>query len=189
MRQRHPALPQVWLISDARNDAALERALRKLPHGSGLVFRHYHLSSVERRRRFAVLARLARRRGHWVALSGGAALARRWGADAAYGSAGLLGSGPALPRLVTAHSLRELGEAMAARSDAVLLSPVYPTRSHPGAAVLGPVRFRLIAARSKVPVIALGGMNRRSVARLKHPHWAAVDGLCDETNRGNPKDS
>lgn len=183
MTKRQPALPQVWLISDARNDAGLEQALARLPRGSGLVFRHYHLEPAARRRRFDVLARLARRRGHWIALSADAAAAGRWGADAAYGPALRLSGGPALPRLVTVHSLRELAAAKAARADAVMLSPVYPTRSHPGAATLGPLRFRLIAARSLVPVIALGGMNRRSSARLKHAFWAAVDGLCDKATR------
>jgi thiamine-phosphate pyrophosphorylase len=65
----------------------------------------------------------------------------------------------------------------------VLLSPVFATRSHPGAATLGPVRFRLLAARSLVPVIALGGMDTRRARRLGTRDWAAVDGLCDETNR------
>ena len=181
MTKRQPALPTIWLISDARNDAMLERAMRKLPRGSGLVFRHYHLEPAERRRRFDALAQAARRRGHMVALSGDAATARRWGADAAYGPARRLTGGPALPRLVTVHSLRELAAARGARADAVLLSPVYPTRSHPGARALGPLRFRVIAAHAKVPVIALGGMNRRSADRLKHARWAAVDGLCDET--------
>ena len=179
MTKRQPALPQVWLISDARNDAGLERALARSPRGSGLVFRHYHLPPGERRRRFDALARLARRRGHMIALSGDAATARRWGADAAYGPVRLLTGGPALPRLVTVHSLRELAVAQGARADAVLLSPVFPTRSHPGARALGPLRFRLIAARAQVPVIALGGMTRRSARRLKHARWAAVDGLCE----------
>ncbi len=179
MTKRQPALPQVWLISDARNDAVLERTLARLPRGSGLVFRHYHLPPAERRQRFARLKRLARSHGHMVALSASPATARRRGADAAYGPARLLTGGPALPRLVTVHSLRELAAAHSARADAVLLSPVYPTRSHPGAATLGPLRFRLIAAHAKVPVIALGGMTRRSADRLKHSFWAAVDGLCE----------
>ncbi len=182
MTKRQPALPTIWLISDARNDAMLERAMRKLPRGSGLVFRHYHLEPAERRKRFDALAQAARRQGHVMVLSGDAATARRWGADAAYGPARRLTRGPALPRLVTVHSLRELAAARGARADAVLLSPVFATRSHPGAASLGPVRFRLIAARANVPVIALGGMTRRSAARLQHVRWAAVDGLCDEAS-------
>ena len=174
MRQRQP-LPPLCLLSDARNDAALAGALARLPRGNLFVFRHYHLPDEARWQRFAELARLARHHGHVVVLAGSARQARRWGADGAYGSARQLGAGPALVRLVTVHSLHELRRAR--RADAVLLSPVFPTRSHPGARVLGPLRFRLTAAPSPVPVIALGGMTLRNARRLGHPYWAAIDGL------------
>lgn len=159
-------LPKLWLISDARNDGVLERALRRMPQGGGLIYRHYHLPPAERRARFRALARIARARGMVVVLAGDAALARRWGADGAYGAG---------QALATAHSLRELRRASGAAG--VLLSPVFPTRSHPGGRVLGAVRFRLIAARSTVPVIALGGMSMARARALKWPRWAAIDGL------------
>jgi thiamine-phosphate pyrophosphorylase len=184
MRQSHP---DVWIVSDARNDAGLERALGRVPRGSGLIFRHYHLGEAERRARFRQLARLARLRGHAVILAGRAARARAWGADGAYGSARLLASGAACLRLVTVHSLRELAQAR--RADMVLLSPVFPTRSHPGAPVLGPLRFRLIAARARVPVIALGGMDARAARILFHGKWAAIDAFCGKATRPIPVDS
>ena len=159
-------LPAIWLMTDARNDAVLERALKRLPRGSGFVFRHYHLSKEQRRKRWNALARLARSRGIRAVLSGSAAQARCWGADGSYGAH------PGAT-LATAHSQRELHRAR--RAEAVLLSPVFPTRSHPGSKVLGPLRFRLIAHRSPVPVIALGGMNARSARRLKWPRWAGID--------------
>lgn len=172
MRQRHPfeiwPLPNLWLISDARNDGGLEAALRHLPRGSGFIFRHYHLPAAERRARFDQLARLARRRGHVIVLAGNSAQARRWGADMAYGAG---------QALATAHSLREIGEANRTRAAAILLSPAFPTRSHPGAATLGPLKFRLLARHSLVPVIALGGINRHTARRLQWPRWAAIDGL------------
>lgn len=174
MPQCHP-LPTIWLLTDARNDAALEGILRRLPRGSGMVFRHYHLPAPQRRARFAALARLARVRGHTVVLSGNAQQARRWGADGAYGSPGMLARGPATLRLATAHSLNELRRAN--RADAVLLSPVFPTRSHPGGKVLGPLRFRLLARHADRPVIALGGMRPATAKRLGWPSWAAIDGL------------
>ena len=167
--------PRLWLVSDARNDAVLDRALARLPRGSGLVFRHGHLQPYARRARFAVLRRLCRRYEHVIAWAGSAAEARAAGADACYGSSRLLARGPALPRLVTAHSLRELRQAK--RADAVLLSPAFPTRSHPGAPALGPLRFRTLARHASVPVIALGGMNPRTARRLRWPAWAAIDGL------------
>lgn len=173
MPQCYP-LPDIWLLTDARNDAALEAILRRLPRGSGLVFRHYHLPAPERRARFDALARLARSRGHRVVLSGSAEQARRWGADGAYGAPTELAPGRTMLRLATAHSLREL--RLARRADAVLLSPVFPTRSHPGGKVLGPLRFRLLAAHAPCPVIALGGVNRRTAKRLNWPRWAAIDG-------------
>ncbi|MBV1689681.1 thiamine phosphate synthase [Novosphingobium sp. G106] len=182
MPQRYPALPHIWLISDARNDAQLERALANLPRGSGLIYRHYHLAPAERRARFDRLARLARRRGHWLVLAGSARDARSWRADGAYGSPTQLAGGAAMPRLVTAHSLAEIGAARHTRADAILLSPVFATRSHPGAATLGALRFRLLAAHAGVPVIALGGMTAALAQRIGATHWAAIDGLI-------PKDS
>jgi thiamine-phosphate pyrophosphorylase len=175
--KRQPTLPRLWLISDARNDARLEAALHSLPRGSGFIFRHYHLPPKARRARFAALARLARARGLVVLLAGSTAEARRWGADGAYGPPDRLSPSPAGLRLATAHSLRELATARAIGADAALLSPAYPTRSHPGAAALGPVRWRALAARARVPVIALGGMNARRARALGCRHWAAIDGL------------
>lgn len=163
MQWRQP-LPSIWLLSDARNDAVLERALRKLPRGSGFVFRHYHLEPNQRRTRFRALARQTRARGHRLALAGTTAQARQWGAELAYGPRG---------QLVPVHSLREI--ARVKRAAALLLSPVFPTRSHPGAQTLGVLRFLLLAKRARVPVIALGGVNQRTVRRLKWPNWAGID--------------
>ena len=166
----------MWLVTDARNDDVIEPVLARLPRGSGLIYRHYHLEPAARRARFEALARLARSRGHLVILSGSPRQARSWGADGAYGPARLLAGGPACLRLVTAHSLRELAAA-GRRGDTVLLSPVFSTRSHPGGTVLGPVRFRLLARQSPVPVTALGGMTASRARALQAESWAAIDGL------------
>lgn len=174
MKLRHP-LPRLWLVSDARNDAVLERALKRLPRGSGFIYRHNHLRGPERRARFEALKRIARAAGHLIVLSGSAADARGWGADGAHGDRRQLARGPALPRVVSAHSLRELRQV--GRADAVLLSPVFATRSHPGSRVLGPLRFRLLAARCATSVLALGGIDRHRARRLKPYGWAAIDGL------------
>lgn len=182
MRFRHPqlrTLPRLWLVSDARNDAVLERALSQLPRGSGIVFRHYHLDANARRARFAAVARICRCFGHRLLLAGDAAQARRWGADGYYGANIGPARGLAMLRLVTVHDMRELRRANAGRADAVFLSPVFATRSHPGAQALGPARFALMARHAAMPVIALGGMNRRNFRRVADAAhgWAAIDGL------------
>ena len=59
-------------------------------------------------------------------------------------------------------------EASAAKRamDAVFLSPVFPTRSHPEAATLGVHGFHVLAQQSPVPVIALGGMTKPRAQEL-----------------------
>jgi thiamine-phosphate pyrophosphorylase len=179
MPERQPALPCLWLISDARNDAALPAALARLPRGSGFIYRHYHLGAEARRARFETLKRIVRRYGHVIVLAGSASLARRWGAHGAYGSPDVVASGPAFLRLCTAHDMHEIGRAR--RANAILLSPVFATASHPGARTLGGERFRALAARAQVPVIALGGMTARRSRQLKCIRWAAIDGLVTQS--------
>lgn len=198
MRQRHPLLwarhlptgckvsrplplPRLWLVSDARNHDVLEQAIAGLPRGSGLIYRHYHLSSDERRAHFARLKRLMHARGGLAVLAGTMAQARRWAADGAYGGADLIGPGGAGFRLVTVHSLREITQARRQRHDALILSPAFATRSHPGAKALGTRRWRALArhakAKSGAAVIALGGMNVAHARQLGVEMWAAIDGL------------
>ena len=189
MAKRHP-VPRLLLISDARNDAFLARALARLPRGaqgqggaSGLVFRHYHLDPPARARRFAALRKLARAHGVML-IAAGPPCGR--GAQGRYGAPGTLARVPGPPqsglRLATAHNGREIGQAVRARADAGQLSPGFPTRSHPGGRVLGGLRFALLAARCPLPVLALGGMDAARARRLVAPQgpahgWAAIDGL------------
>ncbi|MXP26346.1 thiamine phosphate synthase [Altererythrobacter indicus] len=178
-------LARLWLISDARNDAGLDRVLRNLPHGSGFIYRHYHLPPPTRESRFRHLARIARRYGHSIILADTAQLARKWRADGVYGAPEHLGERRAgLLRLATVHSLHELGAAHRAGADAALLSPAFPTRSHPGGKVLGINRFHLLEQRAMMPVIALGGVTRHRARVLatgrRVNRWAAIDGLSSE---------
>jgi len=177
MRARQ-TLPMLWLLSDERNDAALKQALARLPRGSGFVFRHYHLEGAARRERFDHLAQLARSLDHKVIVAAGSDDVADWGADGVYGASSALSDVPQTQlRLATAHDAPEITEASRMGADAVFLSPVFPTRSHPGAIALGADEFHRLAALSEVPVIALGGMTSERAAQLGWPRWAAIDAL------------
>lgn len=176
MRARQ-TLPDLWLLSDERNDAVLEEAITTLPKGSGFIFRHYHLAPAARRERFNQLGFLCRLAGHLVVLSSDSDTALEWGADGVYGPPTKLGKRPGLLRFATVHSAREISLADRAGVDAMFLSAVYPTRSHPDGGCLGKTNFLELAARAKAPVIALGGMNAERAAELGWPRWAAIDGL------------
>ena len=177
MRARQP-VPTVWLMTDERADATLEAALRRLPRGAGIVFRHYTLAPVERRRRFEQVQSIARARGLILILAGERRDAIGWRADGWH--SGTPHSLPMRTRLRTAaaHNLRESIAARRVGSDIVFVSPVFETRSHPGARSLGPLRFGRIATSSGTIVIALGGMNARRHRRLVQlgaAGWAAID--------------
>lgn len=170
------SLPLLWLLSDARNDAALEGALAALPRRSGFVFRHYHLAEAERRTRYEALAALSRAHGHTVILAGTIEQAGAWGADGVYGPTAAIARLPGV-RLGTVHDGDELQAANAAHLDGVFLSPVFATRSHPGATTLGVMGFHVLAEQALMPVIALGGMNAARAQELDWPRWGAIDGL------------
>ncbi len=177
MKQRQP-LADIWLISDERNDAMLERSLRALPRGSGFIYRHYHLDGPQRWARFRALRHIAKSRDHTVILADSAQTAREWGADGIYGAPlSLYPTRSGLIQLATVHSMRELAQAQRKGADAALISPVFPTRSHPGGDVLGPARFRMLAKHARMPVIALGGMSADRARGLNWPRWAAIDAL------------
>ncbi|MDN3646677.1 thiamine phosphate synthase [Pontixanthobacter aestiaquae] len=165
------------MLSDERNDAALEDALAKLPHRSGFIFRHYHLTKEERRKRYVALAEVARKYGHLVILSDSPVKAKQWKANGIYGAAQRMPKDDKLLKLVTAHDWKEIVAADRAGADAILLSPVFSTRSHAEAKPLGPLRFRILARKAKAPVIALGGMTKENARRLNWARWAAIDGL------------
>jgi thiamine-phosphate pyrophosphorylase len=172
------SLPDLWLLSDERNDDRLELALETLPPGSGFVFRHYHLAPQERLARYLQLRTICRARSHLLILADSALTAREWGADGIYGAPrSLYPARRDLIAIATAHDLREVAQANLKCADAVILSPVFATRSHPAAKVLGPLRFHQIARHARMPVIALGGMDQRNADRLAWPRWAAIDGL------------
>jgi thiamine-phosphate pyrophosphorylase len=163
MPRRQP-LPRLWLMTDERQGEDLWEALERLPKGSGVVFRHYGLAAGERRKLFERVRRVAKRRRLLLFAAGGLR------GDGVHG-----GRGGGL-RSAPAHNLRELKTVERSGATLVFLSPAFPTRSHPGARPLGPVRFGLIAAQARVPVIALGGMDQRKARRLPHIYgWAGID--------------
>jgi len=174
MRSRQP-LPRLWLMTDERMGDALWVALARLPRGSGVIFRHY--ATRDRRALFARVGTIARKRRLVLLLAGTPRQAVAWRADGAHGRSPHCRASRPLLRTAPAHDARELA---ATRAHAILLSPVFTTRSHAGARPLGPLRFAMLARRAAQPVIALGGMDARrfrQVARMGAYGWAAIDAL------------
>lgn len=165
MDARHP-LPRCWLMTDERLGDRLLSTVERLPAEAGILFRHYGLAPDARRALFEKVRRAAG--GRMLLLAGPSA---EWGADGSHGR------GPAEGlRTAPAHDLAEIRAAEAAGARLVFLSPVFATRSHPGAPALGPDRFAALAAQTELPVIALGGMSEARFAALRNAYgWAGID--------------
>ena len=170
MRRRQP--PTRWLMTDERMGDALWTALARLPRGGGVVFRHHATPPADRRALFGRVRAICRRRGLVLVLAG----REHWrGVDGVHGrrsrSRGQLVTWPA-------HDRREAVTAVRAGAVLVFVSPVFATRSHPGAPARGPLRAGLVARGLPVVRIALGGMTAARYAQVA-PHdfagWAAID--------------
>lgn len=72
------------------------------------------------------------------------------------------------PSLITtsAHSLKAAQSARAWGADAIFLSPIAPTQSHPNGKSLGFWRGARIQNQIDIPAIALGGVDFKSVRRI-----------------------
>jgi thiamine-phosphate pyrophosphorylase len=165
MHRRQP-LPRLWLMTDERQGETLFDAIGRLPAGAGIVFRHYSLAAPERRALWQRVRAAARGRRLTLVVAGPTLP----GADGAHNR-----PGRGL-RTASAHNLRQIRAAERAGAHLIFLSPVYPTRSHSGAPALGPRRFTLLAHQSKLPLIALGGMDADKARSLGGAYgWAGID--------------
>lgn len=173
MSKRHHPVPHLWLMTDERLGDALLPAIRALPRGAGIIFRHYATPAVQRRQLFDQVRRLARTRRLMVILAGPPHQAQAWHADGSHGRHRGTVTAPV-------HNLAELNAAQKAGAKLLFLSPVFATRSHPGARPLGRLRFAMLCQKAQTPVIALGGMTAarfRQIKSLGAYGWAAIDGL------------
>lgn len=148
------------------------------------MLRHYTLAEAARRTLFERIRQIARMRHCLILLAGDPETAHLWGADGHHGraprSAVMSRAGRRWRHSAPVHDADELAVAIEAGADAVLLSPLFATRSHPGAPSLGPARFAALARRAPMPIIALGGVrprHARLVRRLGAAGYAAIDGL------------
>lgn len=169
MRARYPRL---WLMTDERTGDALFPALLRLPPGSGVVFRHYSLERSERRALFRQVRRVARARRLTLAVARPDRLGTADGVHGVAKGAGL--------RTWPAHDRREAVAGARAGAHLLFVSPVHPTRSHPGARALGPARAAALGRGLAPKLVALGGMTPRrfrAARGLGFHGWAAIDAL------------
>ncbi|WP_338147243.1 thiamine phosphate synthase [Neoroseomonas oryzicola] len=196
--RRGRRLPALWLFSDPVRLPDPRDAAAALPRGAGVVARGAMpvvlagLAQVARRRGLALLVGGDGRAA--LAVGGGLHLPDR--RDAAgvlpFLAARRAGRPGAVLTLAAHGGARAAARARRLRPDLVFLSPLFPTASHPGAPVLGPLRWLAAAAALRraagVGAAALGGVAAGTARRAPRgaAGLAAIGGLAQQAVAASP---
>jgi thiamine-phosphate pyrophosphorylase len=150
-----------------------------LPRGSMIVVR---ARDPERRDQLSrTMLKLACRKGLAVLVAGDPLLAVMLGADGFHLPESRLPEAthwrarfPLFTITAAVHSLSALMRAGPLPIDAMFLSPVFATGSHPDHTQLTPLRANSIARMSDKPVYALGGIHARNAGSLARDAFAGI---------------
>jgi 8-oxo-dGTP diphosphatase len=164
-------LPSVYAITNATEMglAAFSRALdRRLAADLRLIQVREPQMSADRLLRFASdVATMAHARGARVLVNENMELARRSAADGVHLKAAQLrslGARPQFPLVgASCHDAHELELAARMGVEFVVLGPIAPTPSHPGATTTGWAGLERLIQCFPLPVFALGGMGYRDL--------------------------
>ena len=194
--RRTSLLPRLILMTDSIRLPDPDAVILALAPGSAVILRERSPSRlVVLARRVAPLCRARRIR---LLVAGDWRLAHEVGAGGLHLPEAAIRHGPNRWRRVrrrdwivtaAAHSPSAIRVSARLGVDAVLLSPVFPTASHPGARTLGPLRFARWARESPVPVYALGGIDADHGRRLRGSGaagFAGIGGLTLAVNQASP---
>lgn len=172
-RAHATSIPRWYLLSDIHRLNDPVPLLKNLPRGAAVIVRHPDPRQLlELCKRIVPQAHALHIR---VLVAGDPRVAVAGGADGIHLSEQVARRGPPRPRIAkpdwlitaAAHGRRALARARGTGAHAILLSPVFPTDSHPEAQALGLLRFSKLARASRRPVIALGGIDARTAQRLR----------------------
>ena len=177
-----PCVP-VFFVTDPARTPNPERVLERLPRGCGVIYRPF--GAADAREQGLRLAAIARRQGLVLLAGGDPRLAAAIGAAGVHlperlaGRAGVLRRGrPGWIVTAAAHSLAAAIRARRAGAHAVLVSPVFPSRSPSAGRAMGPLRFAAVCRAAGIPVYALGGVSTKNARRLLGAGaagWAGVE--------------
>jgi thiamine-phosphate pyrophosphorylase len=164
--------PSLLFFTDPARTPRPEAIARRLPRGTGVVFRAFGAADAETRG--SELAAIARTRGLVLLVGADAGLAQRIGAAGvhlperlAHRARRLRAAHPHWIVTVAAHSARAARRALAFGADAVVVSAVFESRSASAGAPLGALRLAILARWAGGPVIGLGGVDNKKARLLK----------------------
>ena len=178
------------LMTDDQRLPDPREAIKQLPRDSMVIFRHY--GHPDRARLAAKIRIECRRLGHRILMANDIELALALGADGVHLPEYRIWQSPSIYQqipenlIVTSacHGMATLRKICLLprrfRPDGLLISPVFATRSHPGATSLSSAQVRHMAMQCHqrgITPIGLGGINRETCGFLRSSSLASLAGI------------
>ena len=170
------SLPPFFYFTDDQRGGDPLYVAPHLPKGCGIIFRHYN--SKKRAELAFYLSKICKKRDLSLFIAKTPELAQEVNAAGCHLPDHRISALPVLkaqyPQLVfsaACHSERSLLKAQDLGAVFAFLSPLFATRSHPGASSLGVIKAQKIIKDISFPVFALGGVG------FKHQNWLKSAGF------------
>ena len=168
---RGKRLPNLLFFTDPKRTPDPERVAERLPAGAAVVFRAFGAPDAAARGRR--LREITRRRGLTLMVGADAALALEVEADGlhlperlAAQALDLRAAHPDWLITLAAHDMRAATVGAGAGTDALVVSPIFPSRSPSAGQPLGVEGLKRIVEAVRTPVYALGGVRADTATLL-----------------------
>lgn len=174
---RGRGLPELIMLTDAQRQGPLDAVIDALPSRAKcwVVFRDYAMPPEMRLEAAGRARELCTARGFTFLVARDVDVALRVGADGLHCPQALVSQLADLRRAhpellvwsAACHDGESLERAAALGATVALLSPVFPTRSHPDATTLGTDSLRaLVLSQPGLPIYAMGGVCSATINQL-----------------------
>lgn len=174
-------IPAVILMTDAKRLPDPYTVIPELPRGSMVIIRAH--SNKEKERLILKNKRLCNKYKVLLSVSDAPELAHKHRLDGLHIPEQKRLTAPNLLHkrrfqiTSSCHSFKSLRQAEKLGIRTLLLSPLFPTQSHPGARVIGFVNAQRWIKGSHLSFYALGGISKRTVSRLKQSNFVGLAGI------------
>jgi thiamine-phosphate pyrophosphorylase len=178
--------PPLLLMTDTKRLPDPSAYIPHLPKGSAIIIRHF--TTKEKTNLVFKIKSLCKRHKVKLLLSDDVKAAIKLGLDGVHFSEKKARRHLVKPPYAAAkkfiftsacHSLWALKRAERTDLDAVLISPVFATQSHPDTKGLGALRFQCLATQTHLKCYALGGITPQTAQRLSSSKAYGFAGISD----------
>lgn len=166
-------LPPLFFITEKDRQKDTLAIISMLPVGAAVILRDYNIKERESLGR--EIKKICLKRKLKFLVAGDFHLAKKLKADGMHFSERNFRQAEIIKRrnpkfLITTSvhkkiSIKKYNKNIA---DGILLTPLFKTASHPDRKPFGAIKFNLIAKESKLPVIALAGINHSNISIIRN---------------------